>query len=122
MLAPWERLGAKCTQSYPGDSGVLQDIPRPPTFASPTLWRANELKLEASSTHGVEGATRTANPQKTMFLCESDPLEGGRAQIGSELDPWSRGSNPNGKPKHNNVFQGRHDFHRAEFDGLLKLP
>ena len=62
------------------------------------------LKLEASSTHGVEGATRTANPPKRMFLCESDPLEGGRAQIGSELDPWSRGSNPNGKPQKMNVF------------------
>ena len=64
-----------------------------------------------------ERQTRT----KRMFLCESDPLEGGRAQIGSELDPWSRGSNPNGKPQKMNVFPRETRFSSGRLRRVMKV-
>ena len=130
-------------------------------LAARSAGNASSLGAPGSKMHAIVSRRLWGAPRHppTANLCESDPLAGGRAQTGSELDPWNRGSDPNGKPQQMNVplrvrplggrtrsnwkrprpmesreqpqrqtpknesfFQGRHDFHRVDLNGLLKLP
>ena len=59
---------------------------------NPTHFQSGRL-VRAMNIPGMALGGPTAN------LCEPDPMEGERAQTGSELDPWSRGSDPNGRPE-----------------------
>ena len=104
-----ETLG--CSKSSP-DRQLLRFVPL--VRRTRSNWkRARPME----SSERPERQTRT----KRIFLCESDPFEGGRAQIGSELDPWSRGSNPNGKPPKTNAFSRETRFSSGRLRRVIKV-